>query len=156
MKHEIRAIETRYKGYRFRSRIEARWAVFFDALGLSWRYEPEGFDLGGLGWYLPDFFIEGNDFRGPYVEIKPTAPSKKEIEKLADVCDAQGAYGLLIWGEPGSEKWISIHKEGMRDYDEECSMLGNKFPPNYEHNPVAWGRSVSAARAARFEHGETP
>lgn len=31
----MKAIETRYKGYRFRSRLEARWAVFFDALGLS-------------------------------------------------------------------------------------------------------------------------
>ncbi len=31
---EIKAIETRYKGYRFRSRLEARWAVFFDALSV--------------------------------------------------------------------------------------------------------------------------
>jgi hypothetical protein len=42
----IKAIETRYKGYRFRSRLEARWAVFFDALGVEWEYEKEGFDLG--------------------------------------------------------------------------------------------------------------
>lgn len=41
----IRAIDTKYKGYRFRSRLEARWAVFFDALGVRWEYEPEGFDL---------------------------------------------------------------------------------------------------------------
>ena len=27
----IRPIETEYRGYRFRSRFEARWAVFFDA-----------------------------------------------------------------------------------------------------------------------------
>lgn len=27
----IKPIETRYKGCRFRSRPEARWAVFFDA-----------------------------------------------------------------------------------------------------------------------------
>lgn len=38
-------IETRYKGYRFRSRLEARWAVFFDVLGVRWEYEPEGYDL---------------------------------------------------------------------------------------------------------------
>ena len=29
----IQVIETAYKGYRFRSRLEARWAVFFDAIG---------------------------------------------------------------------------------------------------------------------------
>jgi hypothetical protein len=40
-----KAIETRYRGYRFRSRSEARWAVFFDAAGIAWQYEPEGFDL---------------------------------------------------------------------------------------------------------------
>lgn len=45
----IKAIETKYKGYRFRSRLEARWAVFFDALGVRWEYEIEGFekDVGG-------------------------------------------------------------------------------------------------------------
>ena len=42
----LKAIETEYKGYRFRSRLEARWAVFFDACGVSWEYEPEGYDLG--------------------------------------------------------------------------------------------------------------
>ena len=61
----IKAIQTRYKGYHFRSRLEARWAVFFDALGLEWEYEPEGFDLGEAGWYLPDFKVEGR-----YIEIK--------------------------------------------------------------------------------------
>jgi hypothetical protein len=30
----LQAIETFYRGYRFRSRLEARWAVLFDALGI--------------------------------------------------------------------------------------------------------------------------
>ena len=64
----IRAIETRYKGYRFRSRLEARWAVFFDELGEEWRYEEQGYDLGELGWYLPDFYLPKRQF---YAEIKP-------------------------------------------------------------------------------------
>jgi hypothetical protein len=33
----MRAIETKYKGYRFRSRLEAKWAVYYDAIGLKWR-----------------------------------------------------------------------------------------------------------------------
>lgn len=41
MGYEIKPIETVYKGYRFRSRLEARWAVFFDAQGIEWEYEPE-------------------------------------------------------------------------------------------------------------------
>lgn len=47
----MKAIETIYNNYHFRSRLEARWAVFFDTLGIEYRYEPEGYDLDGL-WYL--------------------------------------------------------------------------------------------------------
>ncbi len=39
---EIKAIDTVYNGYKFRSRLEARWAVFFDAAGIKYEYEPEG------------------------------------------------------------------------------------------------------------------
>jgi hypothetical protein len=63
-------IETFYNGYRFRSRLEARWAVFFDAVGLKYLYEHEGFDLDG-DWYLPDFYLTDWDC---YVEIKPIMP----------------------------------------------------------------------------------
>lgn len=54
---ELKAIPTLYKGIEFRSRLEARWAVFFDACGLDWDYEPEGFILPDGSWYLPDFLI---------------------------------------------------------------------------------------------------
>lgn len=53
----LKAIETRYQGCLFRSRLEARWAVFFDALEIPWEYEKEGYDLGEAGWYLPDFWL---------------------------------------------------------------------------------------------------
>ena len=51
----IKAIETEYNGYKFRSRLEARWAVFFDALGVFYEYEPEGFQIDDSTYYLPDF-----------------------------------------------------------------------------------------------------
>lgn len=70
METSLKAIETRYKGYRFRSRLEARWAVFFDALGLRWEYEPQGFDLGGVR-YLPDFRVTSPQGMVTWYEIKP-------------------------------------------------------------------------------------
>jgi len=87
----IKAIETRYKGYRFRSRLEARWAVFFDAMGLDWEYEPEGFDLGGGLYYLPDFRIN----KKIYVEVKggmrdgvePSVDDKRKIMNFANQID---------------------------------------------------------------------
>lgn len=63
----IKAIETVYKGYPFRSRLEARWAVFFEALGVSFDYEPEGYKIDNAIKYLPDFYIPEWDM---YIEIK--------------------------------------------------------------------------------------
>jgi hypothetical protein len=71
----IKAIETHYKGCRFRSRLEARWAVFFDALGIVWEYEAQGYHVssmfeGGGEWlYLPDFHLPA---LGTFVEVKGT------------------------------------------------------------------------------------
>lgn len=58
-------IPTRYRGILMRSRLEARWAAFFDQLHWRWAYEPH--DLCG---YIPDFVLE---FEAGHVlvEVKP-------------------------------------------------------------------------------------
>ena len=71
------AIETRYAGILFRSRIEARWALFFDTLGVPYEYEKEGFDLDGLR-YLPDFWLPDQRI---WYEIKGDIPDELECEK---------------------------------------------------------------------------
>ena len=43
----ILAIQTVYKGCRFRSRLEARGAVFFDTLGIAW-VSQQGYDMDGI------------------------------------------------------------------------------------------------------------
>lgn len=64
----IQPIETRYAGCRFRSRLEARWAVFFDVLGIRWQYEPQGFHVGPRRRpYLPDFHLPA---LGWWIEVK--------------------------------------------------------------------------------------
>ena len=63
----MKAIETVYNGYKFRSRLEARWAVFFDTLGIEYLYEHEGYDLDGV-WHLPDFWLPKQEC---WIEIKP-------------------------------------------------------------------------------------
>jgi len=86
----IKAIETKYNGYRFRSRLEARWAVFFDKLDIKYEYEPEGFDLDGV-WYLPDFWLPGL-YCPSWVEIKGQAPTEVEMQKALALQD-----GLPTW-----------------------------------------------------------
>jgi len=49
-------IPTMYSGVRFRSRLEARWAKFWDGLNIKWEYETQGFLTDGQP-YLPDFVI---------------------------------------------------------------------------------------------------
>lgn len=70
----MKAIETTYKGFRFRSRLEARWAIFFDECRIRWEYEPEGFELEDGSKYLPDFkLLEIETYRGQtpiWVEVK--------------------------------------------------------------------------------------
>jgi hypothetical protein len=66
VKQTIQPLETEYRGCRFRSRTEARWAVFFETLGVPWQYEPEGYALP-IGNYLPDFLLNHELF----IEIKP-------------------------------------------------------------------------------------
>lgn len=58
------AIPTLYEGVQYRSRLEAKWAAFFDLLGWQHQYEP--FDLNG---WIPDFLLPG---KCPVlVEVKP-------------------------------------------------------------------------------------
>jgi hypothetical protein len=66
-------LPTAYRGCRFRSRLEARWAVFFDHMGIGWQYEPQGYLIGGRP-YLPDFLLEC----GTWVEVKG---SEQELDK---------------------------------------------------------------------------
>ena len=75
----LKAIETVYNGYKFRSRLEARWAVFFDTLKIKYQYEFEGFDLGEAGWYLPDFYL--TEYK-TYIEIKPAVNLITDTDKL--------------------------------------------------------------------------
>jgi hypothetical protein len=92
-------IETKHRGYRFRSRLEARWAVFFDSIGLKWEYEKEGFDLDGV-YYLPDFYLpEWNC----WIEIKGKCPinggypyGDKKLDRFS-----KEALLFVFYGLPG-------------------------------------------------------
>lgn len=61
----IKAIPTTYRGIRFRSRLEATWAAFFDECRWEWEYEP--LDLNG---WMPDFILTPGKQQF-LVEVKP-------------------------------------------------------------------------------------
>ena len=93
----LKAIETNFKGFRFRSRLEARWAVFFDALGMHWDYEIEGFELSNGERYLPDFRLETPQGEPIWVEIKPSnIKSDIKFSKFKDDLDYSKRCFLAI------------------------------------------------------------
>jgi hypothetical protein len=94
----IKAIETVYKGYRFRSRLEARWAVFFDAMGIKWVYEKEGFQVDvqvdGCDHsykYLPDFWLPESQ---TWVEVKG------QIDGLCSDEESEKMWWMLDYSSP--------------------------------------------------------
>lgn len=174
----IKAIETVYKGYRFRSRLEARWAVFFDALGIKWEYEHEGYDLGDAGWYLPDFWLPTFESKkGMWVEVKPDGGDfslAREFVKqtTSSIWLAEGVPSNRAWlvyqysiddnGEIDCYEW-----PGIPNADQAASENRMFSCPGYENKDLTipdqylgclgsrFIQAVNAARSARFEHGES-
>ncbi len=93
----IKSIDTIYNGHRFRSRCEARWAVFFDVCGLHYEYEHEGYVLPNGQWYLPDFWLPKLRW---FVEIKGDDPTDEEIDKCSFLSTLRPV--LLLAGNPGA------------------------------------------------------
>lgn len=168
----IKAIETSYKGYRFRSRTEARWAVYFEALGIKWEYERDGYDLGGwLGYYLPDFWLPQVNL---WAEVKGEEFTPQERAKCCALAKLTGNGVLLLTGVPDIVWYtvIGYDTESSRHFEAECTV--NDFheyhinehrfycapgTPTPDEEGVSTDRqylAVRAARSARFEHGESP
>lgn len=95
----VKSIDTEYSGYLFRSRLEARWAVFFDALGIKWEYEPEGFQFADGKRYLPDFWLPNDQ---AFFEIKSAKDNVTvgEINKARKVQDEVGRRIFIAAGDP--------------------------------------------------------
>jgi hypothetical protein len=126
----IRAIETEYQGYRFRSRLEARWAVFFDALGVRYEYEKEGYDLGEAGWYLPDFWLPDC---GGWVEIKPGEPTRDERDKLHALVGGLRQPLVLLEGVPDEDEYgtTSARVLAWDDLEDDWLALMEEDPEDF-------------------------
>lgn len=119
----MKAIETSYCGYRFRSRLEARWAIFFETLGLKWEYEPEGFDLGFGVWYLPDFRVWypgrcAEEGRYQWFEVKADIRRIRPEEWQRMVLFSRQESLLLLDGPPSEKVYLTID-----------SIVGGWFAP---------------------------
>ena len=130
----IKAIETKYKGYRFRSRLEARWAVFFDKLGCRWEYEPEGFDLNGV-WYLPDFKVRYPSGSIHWFEVKSDVENISDDELTKIILFAKHVGNIyLLDGTPDNGSYLSFDKEY-------CGLIGYLVCDKKPNNILQFGFS---------------
>lgn len=171
----IKAIQTKYKGYRFRSRLEARWAVFFDSLEINWEYENEGYVLQNGNYYLPDFWLPEYE---TYVECKAQQLNDSEFEKAALLADQSKRQVLLAIGPPDFKEYGMVY--GFPTKEDQEVLVNVNFCFIYcektKHKRIFYYESGAAnekglinendldhrivkaiydSRAARFEHGES-
>lgn len=143
----MKVIPTEYNGYRFRSRLEARWAVFMDVLKVPFLYDPDAYEFNGVG-YLPDFFIPSI---GAFLEIKPVKPAKSEQVIYSSLAQFTKQRVFLAHQAPelpacanDDESMTCFFPEGGEDYNHDTPTLraaytiakGYRFEPG-AHNPRA-------------------
>lgn len=101
----MKAIETIYNGYRFRSRLEARWAVFFDEMGIKYEYEPQGYKLSNGKCYLPDFYLPESKC---FVEIKHDGAITEDDGRNENET-------MFCFNEQDGEKYVQFINEATED-----------------------------------------
>lgn len=139
----MRALDTRFAGDLFRSRLEARYAVLFKGLEIDYQYEPEGFDLDG-DFYLPDFKLTR---LGLWAEVKAEAFTDLERRKCERLASFTGWPVVLLAGQPENREYEML----------ECTNgLISHTSRAFGELDVHTRRCYQAAREARFEHGQQP
>jgi hypothetical protein len=132
----VRSIATKYNNVTFRSMLEARWAVFFDAMGIPWEYEPECQFLDG-GPYLPDFKLWGS----LHVECKPRLSATALWDQFELLLDrVRGMDTLLVltgWPRvqwypaitvtPPCTFWLDFERSAAKGH--QVWLLGDRCPP---------------------------
>ena len=181
----IKAIQTKYKGYKFRSRLESRWAVFFDALDIKWQYEPDGYELDGGVRYLPDFFLplapnkwcalDKYPGAGYWIEVKGGKPTAAEVDKMKELCLVSRHHGYMVYGVPGEfapircnmEKDVVFSTEQKNAYSFITANLPELTAADSLYfsafidgctpydEPPDVASAINAAKSARFEFGES-
>lgn len=168
-----RSIDTAYSNCLFRSRLEARWAVFFDQMKFKWEYEREGYELPS-GRYLPDFWLPKVRM---WAEVKPEPFSPIELRKAQELAAVTQHPVILLDGPPALRTYWSVYApsldwesgfsdliwdEGSRYYHDESRFYSNTgettFPKPYSCPDFLSEEvhdAVDAALSARFEFGES-
>jgi len=168
----IKAIQTKYDGYHFRSRLEAKWAVFFNELNIEYEYEKEGFELSS-GGYLPDFWLPKYKI---WIELKGDIPTINEMLKIIELHQKTGDDCMIAIGLPNKITEVSHLKDSNSIEILTFPIIytsRSKYPIfgcEFLYDPILNDTiinsqiytvhdiniAVEKSKSARFEYGETP
>lgn len=140
----MRAIETIYKGHRFRSRTEARWAVFFSAINYRWEYEPQGYLLDSKTPYLPDFKLIFSEERVIYCSIKAEESDDfdaEELRKLHLLADGTSKEVILLSGRPTLRSYNMVRPDSEPNVL--CAVFFKDYKPFVGKVDEYWHQSLN-------------
>jgi hypothetical protein len=154
----MKPLPTTYNGTTFRSRTEARWAVFFTSMSWEWTYENQGYELETGGHYLPDFEICLPNAEMYFVEVKPDDFDKFDQEEYMDrlqrFTSEAGKDLLILDGNPSckpfdlvchSFKGRSLGCAFLQDYEPYVRWI-DEYWMNYVQIEPTTGRQFTIHR----------
>jgi len=146
---EIKAIQAHYKGYKFRSRLEARWAIWLDNINEKWEYEAEGFQIGKMR-YLPDFFLPD---RNIFVEVKGPSYSDVDRQKVLALEEASKKYVIVVGDIPApGEAIIPVDRNTKFSIKNWVSIEPFRTEKGHDPGGVLEYSGISADLKARVYH----
>lgn len=159
----MKAVETAYGGFRFRSRLEARWAVAFDELGINFEYEPEGVRVPirfRVNWYpraaviqyLPDMFLPDLGF---WCEVKGSMGARDDMKTTNGAAAlSEDGHDVLVLGDVFRQPRGQSRRPWLLHF-ENGDLTATPWPPvedppveliASEHDPNAIGESIDLLR----------
>jgi hypothetical protein len=139
------AIKIFYNGVNYKSKLEGKWAAYFNYLGVGFGYEVEDGFPTTAGIYCPDFFIYKT---GWFIEVKasPDLLTEREKEKIGyfETHLPEWANGIIIvYGNPENtyDTWFLRDVLGVERTEEEVknaeyTAINTSFYSG-SYNPVA-------------------
>ena len=177
----MRIVETEYAGHLFHSCLEARWAVFLNAVRADWKYEPEEYVLDNGFRCLPDFQVRSVRFyRAGDMSATDIAIEVKDVMDPASEAKIEVYAGerpiLVLGGLPHGPNYAAGLSYGLKgvgtvallepfscrfvvpgvDDDGRFALFDVGWPALAHLDSAATQSAYAKAAMARFEFGQDP
>lgn len=112
------SIPTEYRGFMFRSRFEADFALALDEWDVTWEYEAKSFLLSNGQHYWPDFWLP---LVGAWVELRGyrSAASEEQLARFALELPSDRAFYVV---RPRLSTTLHVGRDWVRAVTQRASL----------------------------------